>query len=66
MRGAAAMPTSLKITSKALGFRVMDLFDWTKGKAIYQRWQMWSEKARHAFDAMEGYSEKNKISYFHH
>ena len=38
----------------------------TKDKAIYQRWQMWSEKARHTLDAMEGDSEKTKISYFHH
>ena len=44
----------------------MDSFDWTKDKAIYQRWQMWSVKARHALDAMEGDSEKTKISYFHH
>ena len=44
----------------------MDPFDCTKDKAIYQRWQMWSEKARHALDAMEGDSEKTKISYFHH
>ena len=27
---------------------------------------MWSEKARHTLEAMEGYSEKTKISYFHH
>ena len=27
---------------------------------------MWSKKARHALDAMEGDSEKSKISYFHH
>ena len=27
---------------------------------------MWSEKARHTIDAMEGDSEKSKISYFHH
>ena len=27
---------------------------------------MWSEKARHTLDAMEGDSEKSKISYFHH
>ena len=27
---------------------------------------MWLEKARHTFDAMEGDSEKIKISYFHH
>ena len=65
-RGAAAMPTSLKMTSEALGFKVMDPFDWTKDKAIYQRGQMWSEKTRHALDAMEGDSEKTKISYFHH
>ena len=65
-RGAAAMLTSLKITSQALGFKVMDPFDWTKDKVIYQRWQMWSEKARHTLDAMEGDSEKTKISYFHH
>ena len=50
----AAMPTSLKMTSRALGFKIMDPFDWTKDKAIYQRWQMWSEKARHILEAMEG------------
>ena len=65
-RGAASMPISLKMTSRALGFKVMDPFDWTKDKAIYQRWQMWSEKARHALDAMEGDLEKTKISYFCH
>ena len=27
---------------------------------------MWSEKARHTLDAMEGDKEKTKISYFHH
>ena len=43
-RSTAAMSTSLKKTSRALGFKVMDPFDWTKDKAIYQRWQMWSEK----------------------
>ena len=41
-------------------------FDWTKDKAIYQRWQMWSQKARHALETMEGDSKKTKISYFHH
>ena len=65
-RDAAAMPTSLKMTSGALGFKVMNPFDWTKDKVIYQRWQLWSEKARHALEAMEGDSEKIKISYFHH
>ena len=44
----------------------MDPLDWAKDKSIYQRWQLWSEKARLALDAMEGDSEKTKISYFHH
>ena len=44
----------------------MDPFDWTKDKAIYQKWQFWSQKARLALDAMEGDSEKTKISDFHH
>ena len=65
-RSAAAIPTSLKVTSGANGFKVMDPFDWTKDKAIYQRWQLWSEKARLTLNAMEGDSEKTKISYFHH
>ena len=65
-RSTTAMPTSLKVTSGANGSKVMDPFEWTKDKAIYQRWQMWSEKTRHALDAMEGDSEKSKISYFHH
>ena len=65
-RSAAAIPTSLKVTSGANGFKVMDPFDWTKDKAIYQSWQLWSEKARLTLDAMEGDSEKTKISYFHH
>ena len=52
-RSAAVIPTSLKVTSRANGFKVMDPFDWTKDKAIYHRWQMWSEKARHALDAMK-------------
>ena len=65
-RGTAVIPTSLKVTSGANGFKVMDPFDWTKDKTIYQRWQLWSEKARLTLDAMEGDSEKTKISYFHH
>ena len=65
-RSTTVIPTSLKVTSGANGFKVMDSFDWTKDKAIYQRWQLWSEKARLTLDAMEGDSEKTKISYFHH
>ena len=65
-RSMAAMPTSLKVTSRAAGFKVMDPLDWTKDKTIYQLWQMWSERARHTLEAMEGDSEKTKISYFYH
>ena len=65
-RGAATLQTSLKVSSGANGFKVMNPFDWTKDKFIYQRWQLWSEKARLTLDAMEGDSEKTKISYFHH
>ena len=42
-RGAATIQTSLKVTSGANGFKVIDPFNWTKDKAIYQRWQLWSE-----------------------
>ena len=65
-RGTATLQTSLKVSSGANGFKVMDCFDWTKDKSIYQRWQLWSEKARLTLDVMEGDSEKTKISYFHH
>ena len=59
---APAMLITLKITSGVNVFKVMDAFDWTKDKDIYQRWQMWSEKARHALKTMDGDSEDNKIS----
>ena len=65
-KGTATLQTSLKVSSGANGFKVMDPFDWTKDKSIYQRWQLWSEKARLTLDAMEGDSEKTKISYFYH
>ena len=58
--------STLKVTSSTDGFRVMDPFDWTADKNIYQRWQLWSHKARVALDAMEGDNEKTKISYLHH
>ena len=59
-------PVSLQISSGAAGISDMPPFDWTRDKAIYQQWQLWSKKARHTFEAMEGDSEKAKISYFHH
>ena len=59
-------PSTLKVTSSSEGFRVMDPFNWTADKNIYQRWQLWSHKARLALDAMEGDNEKTKISYLHH
>ena len=62
----ATLPTTLKVTSSSDGFRVMDPFDWTMDKSVYQRWQLWSHKARLALDAMEGDTEKTKISYLHH
>ena len=33
-------PSTLKVTSSSEGFRVMDPFDWTMDKNIYQRWQL--------------------------
>ena len=57
---------ALKVSSGANGFKVMDPFNCTKDKSIYQRWQLWSEKARLALDTVEEDSEKTKISYFHH
>ena len=63
-RSTAVIPTSLKVTSGANGLKVMDPFDWTKDKAIYQRWQLWSEKARLTLDAMEGDSEKLRLHTF--
>ena len=35
---AAALATTLKVTSGSDGFRVMDPFDWTMDKNVYQRW----------------------------
>ena len=63
---AQNFPSTLKVTSSSEGFRVMDPFDWTMDKNIYQRWQLWSHKARLALDAMEGDNEMTKISYLHH
>ena len=62
---AQNFPSTLKVTSSSEGFRVMDPFDWTMDKNIYQRWQLWSHKARLALEAMEGDTEKTKISYLH-
>ena len=36
-RGATTLQTSLKVSSGANGFKVMNPFDWTKDKSIYQR-----------------------------
>ena len=58
--------STLKVTSSTDSFRVMDPFDWTHDKNIYQRWQLWSHKAKLALNAMEGHSDTAKISYIHH
>ena len=63
---APTLPTTLKVTSGSNGFRIMDPFDWTMDMTIYQRWQLWSHKARLTLDVTEGDSENTKISYFHH
>ena len=63
---AQNFPSTLKVTSSSEGFRVMGPFDWTMDKNIYQRWQLWSHKARLALDAMEGDTENTKISDLHH
>ena len=63
---APTLPTTLKVTSGSDGFRVMDPFDWTMDKNVYQRLQLWSHKVRLALEAMEGDTEKTKISYLHH
>ena len=63
---AQKFSSTLKVTSSTDGFRVMDPFDWTLDKNIYQRWQLWSHKARLALNAMEGHSDTAKISYIHH
>ena len=63
---AATLPATLKVTSASDGFKVMDPFDWTLDKNVYQRWQLWSHKARLTLEAMEGDTEKTKISYLHH
>ena len=63
---AAVLPNTLKVTSASDGFKVMDPFDWTLDKNVYQRWQLWSHKAKLALEAMEGDTEKTKISYLHH
>ena len=40
----AALPATLKVTSSTDGFKVMDPFDWTLDKNVYQRWLLWSHK----------------------
>ena len=39
-KSAATLQTSLKISSGANDFKVMDPFNWTKDKSIYQKWQL--------------------------
>ena len=63
---AATLPTTLKVTSSSDGFKVMDPFNWTLDKNVYQRWLLWSHKAKLTLEAMEGDTEKTKISYLHH
>ena len=57
---------AFRLLQEQMVSRLWATFDWTKDKAIYQRWQLWSNKARLTLDSMEGDSEKTKISYLHH
>ena len=50
---AATLPTTLKVTSSTDGFKVMDPFNWTLDKNVYQRCLLWSHKAKLALEAME-------------
>ena len=61
-----ALPDTLRINSGVNGFKVMDPFDWTQDRNIFQCWQLWSERTKHALKIMEGDTEEQKISYFHH
>ena len=61
-----ATTNTLRINSGISAFRVMDPFDWTQDRELFSSWQMWSEKAKHAFKTMEGDPEEMKISVFHH
>ena len=62
----ATLPTTLKVTSSLDGFKVINPFDWTRDKTVYQRWLLWSHKAKLALEAMEGDTEKTNISYLYH
>ena len=42
------LPGTLKINSEVNSFKVMDPFDWTQDRNIFQHWQIWSEKAKNA------------------
>ena len=46
-KSTTTLQTSLKISSEANGFKVMDPFDWTKDKSIYQRWQLSKKRLTH-------------------
>ena len=65
-RLAASMPTTLNTSSGTARISAMPPFDWTRDKTICQWWQVWSKKARHALNVMEGDSNEAKISYLHH
>ena len=60
------MPTSLKMTSGALGFKVMDPFNWTKDKGSTSDGKCCQKRLDMPLMQMEGDSEKTKISYVHH
>ena len=58
---ATTLPGTLKINSGVNGFKVMDPFEWTQDRNIFQCWQIWSEKAKHALKTMEGDTEEQNF-----
>ena len=57
---------ALKFLQEQMVSRLWTPLTGPRTKLNNQRWQLWSEQARLALDAMEGDSERTKISYFHH
>ena len=65
-RSTAVIPTSLKVTSGANGFKVMDPFDWTKDKAMYQRCNCGQRRLDSPLMLWKVTQKSLKISHFQH
>ena len=65
-RNAAAIPTSLKVTSGANGSKVMDPFDWTKTRLSTSDGNCGQKRPDSPLMPWKVTQKKTKISYFHH